>query len=110
MEPNIKYGRYKKAKIKKELNGSFTLDLPKLSEDDINNLPTVSVVTITKDRSVFVSSMLFIWHKFIYPPEKLEWIILDDSQDPNENLESYLPEDQRIKYFKVKEWMPIAKK
>lgn len=106
----LKYGKYKKARMIPESNGSYTLDLPELSEEDIENLPTVSVVTITKDRSEFVSSMLFIWSKYIYPPEKLEWIILDDSQDPDQNLGDYLPEDERIKYFKVKEWMPIDKK
>jgi len=104
------YGKYRKAKMRREENGSMTLDLPEMSEEDVENLPTVSVVTITKDRQAFISSMLYIWSRYMYTPEKLEWIIVDDSQDPNQNIGDYLPDDPRIKYVKIKEWMPIDKK
>jgi glycosyltransferase involved in cell wall biosynthesis len=36
-----------------------------------------------------------------YPSDKLEWIIVDDS-DNNESLSSILPNDNRIKYYKLK--------
>ncbi len=103
-----KYGKIDDALFRQDPNtGSMVLDLPPLDYD----LPPVSIVTITKDRSLFAPVMLHNWNTCVYPPEKLEWVIVDDSQDPKENLEQYIPsDDKRINYIKLKEWMPIADK
>lgn len=100
-------GKLDSVKIIKNENGDIKLDIP----DTISsNLPHVSIVTITKDRSKFAGLMLYNWNNYKYPPEKLEWIIVDDSQNSNENLSQYLPNDSRINYIKLKDWMPVAAK
>jgi glycosyltransferase involved in cell wall biosynthesis len=111
MEPNKgifkkRIGNYDQARFKNEDGGGLTLDLPPLKEE----LPCVSVVTITKDRALFAAVAVHNWNNFVYPPEKLEWVIVDDSQDPNENFEQYLPDDDRINYIKLEKWMPVAEK
>jgi len=100
-------GKIDSVKIIKNENGDVRLDIP---DTIASNLPPVSIVTITKDRSKFAGLMLYNWNSYKYPPEKLEWVIVDDSQDPKENLAQYLPIDSRINYIKLKEWMPVAAK
>lgn len=102
-----KFGKIDEALFRKDVNGSMVLNLPELDYD----LPCVSIVTITKDRSNFASVMLHNWNNIVYPPDKLEWVIVDDSQDPKENLQQYIPtDDPRVVYIKLKEWMPVADK
>ena len=61
-------------------------------------LPTVSIITPTKDRKVFFELAI---HNFInqdYPKDKLEWIIIDDG---TEDISKILPKDDRIKHIKI---------
>lgn len=103
-------GKFQKAKIRNE-EGSMNLELPKLTEEYIKRLPNVSIVTITKDRGMFISNMLYNWINIKYPREKLEWLILDDSEDKTYNLRDYLPEDDKyINYIKLDEILTIADK
>ena len=77
-------------------DGNLTLKL-----DNINTelLPYVSVLTITKNRRKMFPMAIYCWSKFIYPKNKIEWIILDDG---DEDLTELLQElkDDRIKYKK----------
>ncbi len=52
------------------------LDLEPITDDQ---LPTVSIVTITYNRPEFIHLMLRNFKAIDYPKEKLEWIIVDDS-------------------------------
>nr|QBK87650.1 MAG: glycosyl transferase family 2 [Marseillevirus LCMAC201] len=108
----IRKGKYRKAEIVTHQNGSMDLVLPDISEQELQqNLPCVSIVTITKDRGAFVGIMLYNWINITYPREKLEWVILDDSKESTYNLQDYLPpDDPYIKYVKLDRWYPVAEK
>ena len=60
--------------------------LPK--EDD---LPSVSVITITKDRRQFIPLAKYCFLAQSYPESKLEWVIVDDGKDQIKDLVSDLP-------------------
>lgn len=53
-----------------------------LNEYTPEELPTVSVVTITYKREYIFDIAIRNWEKFVYPEDKIEWIILDDSPKP----------------------------
>ena len=78
----------------KNVENSLQLNLPELDNSD--DLPTVSVITISNELS-YIGSMLYIWINYIYPPKKLEWVIVEGEAD----IENYLPQnDDRIHYFR----------
>lgn len=54
------------------------------------DLPTVSVVTVVKDREHFIGLMLYNWNHIRYPRDKLEWVIVDDSK--TSRLKRFLPQ------------------
>lgn len=62
----------------------------------MNNLPSVSIITPTFNHKSFFPLAVHNFLSFDYPPDKLEWIILDDGEEP---VEDCLPKDDRIKYF-----------
>ena len=80
------------------------ISLPKLSYED---LPYVSVVTITKNRRSIFELPIRNFYEFEYPKEKLEWVIIDDGDD---NLKSILPVDKRIKYVRYTEINSLCQK
>ncbi len=55
-----------------------------------------------------------IWNftGLFYPPDKLQWIIIDDSIDPAKNPQDLIPKEKRIKFYHydVEKPMTIAKK
>ena len=73
------------------------LKLPQWSSDQ---LPNVSIVTPTYNRQDIFPMAIRNWELFEYPREKLEWIIIDDS-DNNQNLSQILPKSKQIKYYKL---------
>lgn len=98
------------AKCKLE-NGQTVLDVPILQD---NELPFVSIITTTKDRKHLFPVAIYNWKSFIYPKNKLEWIIVDDSKDDSlkeiPELKEELKYDLRIKYIHLKNILPIADK
>lgn len=52
---------------------------PSIQVPELKNYPTVSITTVTKNRKLFTSMMLHQVEKMDYPKDKLEWIIIDDS-------------------------------
>lgn len=83
--------------------------LPKLQENDY--YPTVSIVTPTYKRADIFDIAIFNWQNFVYPPELMEWIILDDSpRDFIYQLKQKLPKDKRIFYYTSKKIDNIGKK
>lgn len=73
------------------------LKLPKFS---YNELPYVSIITVTYNRKDIFPLAIRNWELFQYPKDKLEWIIVDDSDDGS-NLSELLPKSQQIKYYKL---------
>lgn len=75
--------------------GYCILKLPYIED---NELPNVSIITPTKNRKKFFKLAITNFNNFIYPSNKLEWVIVDNG---SENLEDILPVDKRIKYIRI---------
>jgi GR25 family glycosyltransferase involved in LPS biosynthesis len=85
-------------------DGSYRLKMPNVPVD---KLPGVTIITPTRDREWIFSMPLFNFQRFMYPHDKLEWIIVDSSE--TDDLKHLLPSnDKRIRYFNVKEKEPCA--
>ena len=86
--------------------GFCSLSLPPIPDSE---LPSVSIITPTKNRGFIFKLAIYNFYNFIYPPNKLEWVILDNG---NERVESLLPNDKRIKYIKldVEKRLPMGEK
>jgi len=106
-------GHFREVNMRTHPNGAMDLILPDIPEQELQELlPPVSIVTITKDRGAFAAIMLYNWINIKYPREKLEWVILDDSEDRSVyDLADYIPQDDpNIKYHKLNHWHPVADK
>lgn len=86
-------------------DGAYKLKLPDIPPE---KLPGVSIITPTRDREWIFSLPKFNFSRFIYPPEKLEWIIVDSSV--SDDLKYHFTSDKRIKYLHVPEPCTIAHK
>jgi GR25 family glycosyltransferase involved in LPS biosynthesis len=86
-------------------NGEYKLKLPDIP---LEQLPGVSIITPTKDREWIFSLPKFNFSRFIYPPDKLEWIIVDSSA--NDDLKYHFIGDKRVKYLHVDEPCTISHK
>jgi hypothetical protein len=60
--------------LRMDSDGYHTVQVPELKE-----FPTVTIVTPTKNRKLFTAMMIHQVEKLDYPKDKLEWIIIDDS-------------------------------
>ena len=96
--------------IKAQLKPLFT-DLPPHSLEDKlpkeQDLPKVSIITITRDRRPFIPLAKYCFVGQGYPEDKLEWVIVDDGKDQIKDLVSDLP---NVKYVLVDEPMTIGAK
>ena len=78
---------------------NYVLKLPDIDEKD---LPHVSIITPTYDRRHLFSLALYNFNNFVYPKDKLEWIIIDDTPEDKDQLDDIIPiDDERIKYLKI---------
>ena len=103
MEKSIYGLRKPPHEITKE--GSFKLKYPEIKTE---NLPSISIITPTKNREWIFSLPFFNLSRFIYPKEKIEWIIIDSSS--KDNLKYSTQGKKYIKYIHVDEPITIAKK
>jgi hypothetical protein len=92
------------------INNNFILKLPQIEDED---LPYVSIITPTRNRRKMFNIAIKNYSEFIYPREKLEWIIVDDGhEDISDLLIPYRKEN--VKYIKIdgykEEAMAIGKK
>ena len=78
---------------------NYTLVLPKMDDED---LPNVTIVTPTYERRDLFSIALMNFDNFIYPKEKIEWIIIDDSEDERYSVKDMLPRRPNIRFVKIK--------
>jgi GR25 family glycosyltransferase involved in LPS biosynthesis len=81
--------------------GNYVLKLENILDSD---LPKVSIITPTYNRRKIFSMALRNFDNFIYPKDKLEWIIVDDSLENDEidnTVRDMIPRDKRIKYIHI---------
>jgi glycosyltransferase involved in cell wall biosynthesis len=76
--------------------------LPK--EED---LPDISIITITKDRRIFMPIAKYSYMIQSYPEDKMEWVIVDDGDDPIEDTLIGVP---NVKYVRCEQGMTISQK
>jgi glycosyltransferase involved in cell wall biosynthesis len=81
----------------------------KNNETKIEELPFISVVTVTFNRRPFIPIMLEIFKNYTYPKDRMEWIIVDDGTDPIKDLIEASGISQ-IKYFYVDKKMTLGAK
>jgi hypothetical protein len=74
------------------------------------DLPKVSIITITKDRRVFIPLAKYCFMAQAYPEDKLEWVIVDDGKDQIKDLVSDLPNVKYVLCDESKEWTIGAKR
>ena len=74
---------------------------------DENNLPPISVITITRDRRAFIPLAKYCLLAQSYPEDKIEWVVVDDGKDQIKDLISDLP---NVKYILTDEPMTIGNK
>lgn len=72
-----------------------------------DKMPKVSVITITRDRRVFIPLAKYSFMAQAYPEEKLEWVIVDDGNDQIKDLVSDLP---NVRYILCDKPMSIGAK
>ena len=85
---------------------SFSIDTIKKNAN-YDSLPFVSIMTPTYNRRPFFPMIIKCFLHQDYPPEKMEWIIIDDGTDLVEDLVAHIP---RVKYFKYAEKMVLGRK
>jgi hypothetical protein len=73
-------------------------------EDD---LPDISIVTITKDRRPFMALAKYCYLLQTYPADKLEWVIVDDGEDSIEDTLFGIP---NVTYARCDPGMTIGQK
>ena len=90
--------------LEKEDTSDFSLKDTYVPEAD---LPNVSIVTITKDRRVFMPLAKYSYMIQSYPEDKLEWVIVDDGDDPIEDTLFGVP---NVVYVRCDKKMTISEK
>jgi hypothetical protein len=73
--------------ITKDL-GTYSLEKQLPKEED---LPHISVITITRDRRPFIPLVKYGLIAQTYPADKIEWVVVDDGDDPIKDLISDVP-------------------
>jgi glycosyltransferase involved in cell wall biosynthesis len=76
----------------------------------MSNRPFLSVVTPTYNRSKCFAAALDCYLAQTYPLDRREWIILDDGNEPLDEILGRAPVGAIIKYIKVDERMTIGAK
>ena len=67
----------------------------KIGDIDDSDLPIVTICTPTANRRTLFSLAIRNFMTFIYPEDKLRWVILDDGDS---SIEEIIPRDYRISY------------
>jgi len=74
------------------------LQVKELKKFEDSDLPTISIITPTRNRAHFMKLAVYNFYTQNYPKEKMEWIIVDESNPP---VKEHIPADDRIKYFHI---------
>jgi glycosyltransferase involved in cell wall biosynthesis len=71
------------------------------------NLPPISVITLTRDRRAFFPLAKYCMVAQTYPEDKIEWVIVDDGKDQIKDLVTDLP---NVTYILLDEPLTIGAK
>lgn len=82
----------------------YSLEALLPNEDE---LPMVSIITLTRDRRHFMPLARYCFLAQSYPMKKLEWVILDDGKDQIKDLVSDIP---NVRYVLIDEPLSIGAK
>jgi glycosyltransferase involved in cell wall biosynthesis len=69
--------------------------------------PFVSICTPTYNRRIFIPTLITNYLAQTYPPQLMEWVIIDDGTDPVGDLFENVP---GVKYIRVEEKMKLGRK
>jgi len=98
----------------KNIKGNLEMKRGDIKKFDQQNLPTVSIVTITYNRKKFFEIAINNWMSFMYDRTKLEWIIVDDSEKKEDQLfdliDPLLQQGHNIKYVILNQHTKVGKK
>jgi hypothetical protein len=72
-----------------------------------SELPDVSIITITYNRRIFIPLAQYSYMIQSYPEQKLEWVIVDDGDDPIEDMLFGIP---NVKYIRLDTKTSIGEK
>jgi len=92
------------------LKDTFVAPTPYILKDTLpkeEELPDVSIVTITRDRRIFMPLAKYSYMIQSYPEEKMEWVIVDDGDDLIEDTLIGVP---NVTYVKCDKKMTISEK
>jgi hypothetical protein len=98
--------KYIESAIKEVTDGLETYSIEKMLPKE-EDLPPISVITITRDRRAFIPLVKYGLIAQTYPAEKIEWIIVDDGKDQIKDLVSDM---KNVVYVLVDEPMTIGAK
>ena len=102
LENPLHRGKFQEALVETRKDGSATLILSEVNDGD---LPPVSILTLTRNRSRFFHLATRNILNLEYPKHLIEWIILDDSDDGGQatqaTLQKYMGPDDRVKFEHV---------
>ncbi len=84
--------------------------IPMEIKQNIDNLPSISIVTLTHNRPNFFNLALMNYKGTDYPEHLLEWIIIDDS-DPDKCVKDLIPSDLKsVNYIQLDQKTSIGEK
>lgn len=86
------------------LNNHFILKLPNISDSD---LPYISIITPTRNRQQLFCIAINNFMDFIYPREKIEWVIVDDGNEDLSLMLNFDSHKNTIKYIRMSTQTPI---
>ena len=75
-----------------------------------NTTPNISICTITKNRRQFLPLLQECIERQTYPLSKIEWVIVDDSDEYSDSLQLTSCTEIKIKYQRIRESLPIGAK
>jgi len=97
--------------MKTALASVLNKDAPEYHLKDVfpkeEDLPDISILTLTKDRRPFMALAKYCYLLQTYPEDKMEWVIVDDGDDPIEDTLIGVP---NVTYVKCDPGMTIAGK
>jgi len=81
-----------RAQTAKNAQGNLELVQEKVAkfEPFPETVPFVSIITVTRNRKHLFPIAIQSWLQLSYPKQKLEWLIIDDSDKPNQRLDDML--------------------
>jgi hypothetical protein len=98
----------------KNIKGNLEMKRGDVKKFDQQNIPTVSIVTITYNRKKYFDIAINNFMSYMYDRSKLEWIIVDDTEKKEDQLfdliDPLLQQGQNIKYVLLNKHTNVGKK